>query len=95
MEKKLWVVHDSSEGIVCVHDDFEIALKEYEKCKADQEFMVADGEGFEGDERVILAEVKRDYRVVDTEDPILKVDDNGNEYKTGGNYFAFREFITK
>ena len=95
MQKSLWIVHDSVEGLVCVHDDYGIALKEYEKCKAEQEFAVADGEGYEGDQRVILAEVKRDYRVVDTGNPVIQVDNNGNEYFPGGTYAAFKEFVTE
>lgn len=93
MNKPLWMVYDSEEGLIGIYEDLDVATKEYEKCKVDQEFTVADGVGFEGHERVILAEIKRDYRVVDTGEPIVEMNDDGEEHEPGGTYATFEEFV--
>ncbi|OIN67443.1 hypothetical protein BLD48_06020 [Exiguobacterium sp. KRL4] len=95
MEKKLWMVYDSEEGLIGIYEDLDVATKEYENRKVDQEFTVADGVGFEGDERVVLAAIKRDYRVIDTEEPVVEEDELGNEYESGGTYAAFKEFVNE
>lgn len=70
MNKLLWMVHDIEDGLVGIYDNFDTAVKKYEEYKVYQDSCVADRGEFEGSERVILAEIKRDYRVEIT--PLLK-----------------------
>lgn len=61
-----WIVVDSEDGLMGVFDNHEEALREYEKCKEFQEGIVADSEVFEGNERVVLAKIERDFYGVDS-----------------------------
>lgn len=59
-KKGLWMVYDSEEKLVCLAD-YDTALKEYEKYKEEQEYWVNYNEGFNGDEKVILAKVEKHF----------------------------------
>jgi hypothetical protein len=66
-------------------------MKEYEKCKERQEEWLYQNGEFSGDERVILAEVKKHFYSDDTGKPVIKEDDSGNEVLTGDTYWEFKE----
>ncbi len=59
-KKGLWMVYDSEENLVCIAD-YDTALKEYEKCKQEQENWVLENNEFTCEERVILAKVEKDF----------------------------------
>ncbi|WP_026593042.1 hypothetical protein [Bacillus sp. UNC437CL72CviS29] len=55
----MWMVHDYEEGIVLITDDYNAAIKEYNKyVKSAKAYVQNDGE-FDGEERVVLAKIDR------------------------------------
>ncbi|MBG9789322.1 hypothetical protein [Brevibacillus laterosporus] len=55
----MWMVYDQMEGLISITDDEQEALRDYEKQKEDnKKYVQKDGE-FQGDERVILALIKK------------------------------------
>lgn len=77
----LWMVYDSEDGLVCV-DTYESCLSEYRAYKAKVNDYINDN-GFECNERVILAKLVKDYRAIDTNEPHSEADNPDSEfYKT-------------
>jgi hypothetical protein len=87
----MWVVYDSMEGLVCVTDDYNKALEEYEHYKESYKDYVRDNGEYSGDEQVILAEVKKNFFSYDTKEPVIEYDDDGNEVDTGDTYWNWKE----
>jgi hypothetical protein len=87
----MWMVYDSNEGLVCVTEDYNEALKEYEDYKENHKNYVAKYGEYEGDERVILAEVKKNFFCYDTKKPVVEFDDDDNEIDTGDTYWDWKE----
>lgn len=74
MNKCKWIVCDNDGGIEIITDDYNEALKVYEKCKAFQESIMLDNREFTTEERVILAEIKKDFYP-----SFSHIDDEGQE----------------
>ncbi|ARW58437.1 hypothetical protein [Bacillus phage Tavor_SA] len=56
----MWMVHDYEEGVVLITDNYEEALKEYEKyVESAKDWVQENGCEFDGEERVILAKLER------------------------------------
>lgn len=73
----MWIVWSRDDGVLCITDDREKAVSEYEETKQWYKDMF-DGE-FDGDERVILAKVEKVFCCHDTGKPVIEYDDEGNE----------------
>ncbi|QDX94326.1 hypothetical protein EEL30_19795 [Brevibacillus laterosporus] len=87
----MWMVYDQMEGIICVTDDKQEALRDYEKQKESyKKYVQWDGE-FQGDERVILALIKKDFFSDVTKNPEIIYDEDDNEVLTGDTYWDWKE----
>lgn len=62
----MWMVYDSEEGLVLTTDDYDEALKEYEFYKEGWKETIKSYGEFDETERVVLAEVKKDFYAAET-----------------------------
>lgn len=69
-----WIAWDNDGGAEIITDNYEEALDVYEKCKAFQESVMLDNGEFTTEERVILAEIKKDFYSA-----FSHIDDEGQE----------------
>ena len=74
MNKCKWIVWDNENGDEIITDNYEEALEVYEKCKDFQESLMLDNGEFTTEERVILAEIKKDFY-----SGFSHIDDEGQE----------------
>ncbi|MGG1444881.1 hypothetical protein ABE354_23095 [Brevibacillus laterosporus] len=87
----MWMVYDQIEGLISITDDEQEALRDYEKQKEDnKKYVQKDGE-FQGDERVILALIKKDFFCEDTGKPEINYDEDGNEVLASDTYWEWKE----
>lgn len=78
----IWLVYDHEDGVQYIGKDYNKALAEYEACK-EQNKDFAGTDGFYGNERVILAKVKKDFKAFNTKIPV--------EDEPGTTYWDFKE----
>jgi hypothetical protein len=85
---ELWMVWDREDGLAYI-GDYDEAVVEYERCKENtRSFCACDG--FNEDERTILAKVSKDFRSFDTKEPHEDANDpESNYYKV--TYWDFKE----
>jgi hypothetical protein len=88
---KMWLVYDWSDGLIGLFDTEEEALQTYEEYK-DLNQSAFDGE-FEGGEEVIIAKVNKRFYASDTGNPVLKEDEEGNEYPTIDTWWEWKEDV--
>ncbi|MER3123564.1 hypothetical protein [Bacillus altitudinis] len=90
--KELWIVYEYELGFIGVYEDEDEASLVYEQTKdnLNEDFQI-NGSIIHGDERVILAKVKKDYHSFDTKEFGLKENDNGIEEKTDTELCCFKE----
>lgn len=79
----MWLVYDSDEGLVIVTDDYEEALAEYNELKKAWKDYVSKRDEFNGDERVILARIEKDFHSYETDEKAPE----------GDNYWDWEESI--
>ncbi len=84
-----WIVYDWSDGLVCIVDSYEKAEKEYQTYKKHNQ-TYSDGE-FDGDEEVIIAKIDKRFYARDTNEPVMKEDENGKEVPSSDNYWEWKE----
>ncbi|WP_338335486.1 hypothetical protein [Bacillus altitudinis] len=88
----LWMVYEHELGLIGVFDDVDEANLAYERTKDNlNEDTQINGNEIYGDERVILAKVKKDYRSFATKEFDMKEFDNGNEEKPSVALWDFKE----
>ncbi len=92
----MWLVYDNDEGVLLITDNYEEAIKEYEKQK-ERVIDYVRGEGeFSTDEQVILAKVENILYSYDTKQPVIECDDEGDEIESKKDtYWDFKEDIYK
>ncbi|MFB0831404.1 hypothetical protein ACEU2D_17605 [Brevibacillus laterosporus] len=87
----MWMVYDHLEGLISITDDEQEAFRDYEKQKENNKKYVQEDGEFQGDERVILALIKKDFFCDDTEKPEVVYDEDDNEVSTGDTYWEWKE----
>lgn len=80
----MYLVYDSEEKLLMVTDNYDEAKEAYKERKELWKDLVSDN-GFYGDERVILAEIKADFFSYETD----------QKAPVGGYYWDWKEEITK
>lgn len=86
------MVFEHELGLIGVYDDEDEANLAYERTKDNlNEDIQINGNEIYGDERVILAKIKKDYRSFDTKEFEMKESDNGNEEKASAALWDFKE----
>ncbi|MEK4049882.1 hypothetical protein [Bacillus sp. FSL K6-2839] len=89
---ELWMLYEYELGLIGVYEDEDEANLAYEQTKDNlNEDTQINGNDIHGDERVILAKVKKDYRSFVTEEFEMKENDNGIEEKTDTKLWGFKE----
>lgn len=74
----MWIVVTNEEGLIGVYENYSEAFKEYEEQReALDEYCLSWGE-YDGEERVVLAKVERQYYSYDTKEPTKE--DNETTY---------------
>ncbi|MBU8607835.1 hypothetical protein [Bacillus pumilus] len=93
---ELWMVYEHELGLIGVYEDEDEANAVYERTKDNlNEDVQINGSIVYGDERVILAKVKKNYHSFNTEEFEMKDNDNGIEEKTGATLWDFKEDINE
>ncbi|PCK15524.1 hypothetical protein CEY02_20645 [Bacillus pumilus] len=89
---ELWMVYEHELGLIGVYDNEDEANLAYERTKdnLNEDTQINENEIY-GDERVILAKVKKDYHSFDTEELEMKENDNGIEEKSDATLWDFKE----
>lgn len=91
---ELWMVFEHELGLIGVYDDEDEANLAYERTKDNlNEDTQINGNEIYGDERVILAKVKKNYYSFNTEEFEMKENDNENE--SNATLWDFKEDIYK
>ncbi|WP_339239749.1 hypothetical protein NST06_10525 [Bacillus sp. FSL P4-0322] len=89
---ELWMVFEHELGLIGVYDDEDEANLVYERTKDNlNEDTQINGNEIYGDERVILAKVKKNYYSFNTEEFEMKENDNENE--SNATLWDFKEEI--
>lgn len=79
----MWLVYDSEEKLVLVTNSYSEALAEYELLKNSWKDFIDENNEFNGDERVILARIEKDFYPYETDE----------ETPEGDNYWDWEESI--
>ncbi len=81
----MWIVWDDDEGLVCITDEYDEAVKEYNKCKVGLQQLVNEDGEFRGNEQCVLARIERNFYSHDTGEAVPG--------KDGDTYFEWKEEV--